>query len=327
MTVAVMLLQYNHMKKLPIIKLSKLRRIKKPNWDYKKLAIKASILAGILLISSGYLAYTKLYLTNDRRFWMAIDNNLSTKSVVQEVSTGGTGNRNVDKTRFNFGVEATIDKISSISSKTATTDSNVGTHTVTTTKGQYVSYLNINTNEKKADGSDYNFDSIKGLWAKQPDATSTEEADNLKLSFIQPHVTLAPFGNLSAATRRSIVNDLKSSGAYVIDYANTHIQEVDGQKYIAYPVSVKLKKYVSILQKNFDALGYGTFPPLDASKYAENSHYSATFFINPSDNSMHSIELENQTEVYTNYGVISKAPVPAEAITLDALQERLQKLQ
>ena len=328
MTVALMLLQYTYMKKfmkkLPSIRLP---RIKKPNWNYKKLAVRISIIAALLLVTSSYVAYKRLYLTNERRFWIAMNNNLSTKSVVQTVESGGTGNKDIEKTRFNFGIEASIDKISTVSSKTATTLSNVSTRTITTPSAQYVSYLNIDTSEVKADGSSYDFSSVKGVWAKMTDAANNEEKDNLLLNYIQPHVTVLPFSNLDAGTRSSFIKEIRSSGAYEINFADSTVIEKDGKKYIAYPVNIQLKKYVSLLQKNFNLMGYGTFPALDTERYKEGSHYSATILVDPSSNNFYSVQTDNQVETYGNYGVFSRAPVPQNYLTMAELQEKLQKLQ
>jgi len=314
------------MKKLPKLRIPKIK-IKKPKLDYKKLAIRLTVLGVFLLSITGYVAYNKLYLTNERRFWMAIENSLATRSVVRSVESGGTGNRTVEQTRFNFGTEATVDRITSVGTKSATSESNVTTQNILTPTAQYVRYINISTSEKKADGTDYNFDSVKGVWAKQAEAATPEEADRLKLSYVQPQVTVAPFGNLSPNDRRQIVKELKESGAYEIDFNNTKSQVVDDRNYTVYAARVRLKKYVQVLQKHFNAMGFGVFPPLNADNYADKARYNAQFLVDPRDNTIAGIKLDSQVENYTNYGAHVKAAIPKEAIPIDVLQEKLQSLQ
>src|SRR4051812_43601087 len=99
-------------------------KIRRPKIDYKKLARRLLALAVILLLISGYFAYTRIYLTPERRFWMAIDNNLSQPSVVRSSETGGTGNKSVETTRFAFGAQAAQDKVSNVGFKNATSESN-----------------------------------------------------------------------------------------------------------------------------------------------------------------------------------------------------------
>ena len=85
-----------------------------PKLNYKKLLRRTLTVAGIALVITGYIAYTRLYLTPERRFWMAISNNLSTPSVVRSTETGGTGNKSTELTRFVFGAQAAQDKVNNV---------------------------------------------------------------------------------------------------------------------------------------------------------------------------------------------------------------------
>lgn len=311
------------MKKLPKLRLPKSKR----KINYKKLTKRLVILSAILLAMSGYFAYNKLYLTNERRFWMAITNSMATRSVVRNVESGGTGNKTIETTRFNFGAESTVNRITSVGAKTATTESNVTTQNILTPTAQYVRYLDVSTSENKEDGNPYDFSKVKNVWAQQANATTPEEADRLKLSYIQPHITLAPFGNLSANDRNAIVKQMKDTAVYEIDYNNPLTQEVAGRNYLVFSAKVKLKQYVTILQANFSAMGFGVFPPLKADNYPDKARYNVQFLIDPRDNTIAGIKLDNQTENYTNYGVNMPAPIPTSTIALDQLQQQLQSLQ
>lgn len=314
------------MKKFQLPKLRRLK-LRLSTINYKKLALRMSVLAVVLVVGAGYIAYTRLYLTKERRFWQAIQNSMSTQSFVREVTSGGTGNRTVEKTRLNFGAEASIDKISSVSAKSATSESNVTTRSIMTPSAQYISYSNIFTTEKKASGEPFNFDSVNGIWAVQAQGTTPQELDQLKLEYVQQQVSIVPFGNLNAATRRTIINELKQSDVYEIDYTNIVKQEVEGKTYMAYPVRVKLRQYVAILQKHFDAMGFGMFPSLDPSQYAEKSRYNATLLLDLNSSTLRGISSSNQSEIYTNYGVSQKAPIPDKTVSLEDLQSKLQSLQ
>ncbi len=311
------------MKKLPKLRLPKLKR----NINYKKLAKRLVVLGAILLAISGYYAYNKLYLTNEKRFWLAIENSMSTRSVVRSVESGGTGNKTIETSRFHFGTESTVNRSTSVGSKSATSESNVTTQNILTPASQYVRYTDISTSELRADGTAYDFSSIKGIWAKQAQAGTPEEVDRLKLSYIQPHVTLVPFGNLRAIDRNKILKQMKDTAVYEIDFNNPSKQIINEQEYLIFSAKVKLKQYVSILQANFSAMGFGVFPPLNADNYPEKARYNVQFMIDPRSNVFAGIKLDNQTENYTNYGVNMQAPIPDTAIPLDQLQQQLQSLQ
>ena len=133
----------------------------------KKL-IKGTIVFAVLLsVISSYIWYTRVYLNTERRFWGAIENNLTINSVVRETRGGGSGNKSNEKTRFEFASQASQNKISSVSVKSATVESNVTTESILTPNAQYVRYLNVFSNQKKADGSNFDFSKITNVWAKQ----------------------------------------------------------------------------------------------------------------------------------------------------------------
>jgi len=300
-------------------------RLKRIN--YQKLFYRVLAVASVLLLASAYLSYTRLYLTPERRFWMAINNSLSTPSVVKATETGGTGNKTTEATRFIYGAQAAQNKLNSVSFKTATSESNVTTETITTPKTQYVRYVNIFSTEKKEGGGAYNFESVIGRWAKQDVGNEASALDNQRLTYIQPLVTLVPFGNLTADARNELLAYMKSNGAYNVDFTNVQYQMENGKKYATYPVKVMTKKYVTALQKFFTAAGFGDFPPLDASGYPENARVNATFRIDMKSGTVAGISFNGQTENYLNNGVANELKMPTATLSLDELQSRLQSAQ
>ena len=308
------------MKKLPRVKLPRIKV------NLKKLAVALVALGLVSSIVGGVLAYNRLYMTNERRFWLAIENSMSTTSVLREVQQGGTGNKQIDRTRFTFGQQAVANKISSVSEKSATTESNVTTETLQTPTSQYIRYLNIYTNEKKQDGSSYDFSSVRGVWAKESEATTVDAKAEAKLVFAQPHITLAMFGSLAPADRRATVKELQDSGAYDIDYKSVTNEEIDGETYIVYSVRVMTKKYVGVLQKHLVRMGYGEFPPLDPANYPENARVNAQFLVNKKSGVLSGLMFNGVTEKYTNYGLTQQIALPVNTVSIDELQSQLQSL-
>jgi hypothetical protein len=296
--------------------------------DYKKLFYRVLSLSAVLLLVSGYIAYTRLYLTPERRFWRAVSNSLSTPSVVRSTESGGTGNKSTEVTRFTYGAQAVQNKISSVGFKNATAQSNVVTQTMSTPKTQYVRYLSIFSTERKEDGSRYDFSKVIGTWAKEDENRDEEAVENQRTSFIQPLVTLIPFGNLSADVRNELVADLRNSGAFEVNYKIVAPRESDeGIKYLDYRVKVHTKKYVTILQKYFKVAGYGEFPPLNPSGYSDAAKVVADFTIDMKRESIAGIAFNEQTENYSNFGVAQHVNIPTKTVSLGELQKRLQSAQ
>jgi hypothetical protein len=296
--------------------------------DYKKLFYRVVVLAAVLLVVSGYLSYTRLYLTPERRFWMAMNNNLSTPSVVSATETGGTGNKSTEVTRFTFGGQEAQDKVTSVGFKNATSESKVVTETITTPETQYVRYLNIFSSEKRDNGSDYDFSKVIGNWAKDNVGTDAEALDNQRLTYAQPLITLAPFGNLAADARQAVMADLRNSGSYDVDYNGATYQTTEeGRKQMTLAVKVHTKKYVGVLQRYFRVAVFGEFPPLDPSGYSESARVNATFLIDMRSNTLAGISFNGQNESYGDFGVLEPVALPSKTISLDELQQRLQTAQ
>ncbi len=288
---------------------------------------KSLILSIVLCAVSGYMAYTRLYLTPERRFWKAIGNSLSTRSIVRETQAGGSGNKSIEKTRFVFGDQPNQTKISSINNKTATSESNVITESILLPTTQYVRYKELFSTEKKTDGGDYDFSKIKNVWAKQDDAKDEESKQQQRLAYIQPLITLVPFGNLSPSQRSSVLNRLKNDKAYVVDFDHVTYSKVNGRQYALYNVQVKTKKYVGALQEYLRDLGLGEFPPLNPANYPDNARVNALFLVETRGNVITAVTYNGQNEHYQDYGVISQIDLPSKTIGLSELQERLQAVE
>lgn len=311
------------------MKLPKIRRpvLRTARINYRTLVRRLVTLSLLLLLVGSYLAYTRLYLTNERRFWMAINNSMSTPSVVKTVETGGTGNKSIKVTRYVYGSQAAQDEVSSVGFKNATSESNVTIETITTPSTQYVRYANIFSTEKTASGGAYNFESLKNVWAKQASTTSAEQINEKRLSYLQSQVTLVPFGNLTASARQAITAELKAKHAYEVDFINANTQADDSGTFISYSVRVHTKQYVTILRNYFKTAGLGDFPALDPTGYAEGARVNANILVNKKNNMVSGVSFNNQIESYGNYGVLKNVDLPVKTVSIDELQSKLQSAQ
>ena len=121
-------------------------------WNLRRLATSFMLLGLAIIVVGSYLAYTKLYMTNERKFWLAVDNSLATKSVTRELKSGGRGNQVVQSQRFAFAPQmATESKVSYVQ-KSAVTDTSVVTEGVSFPDSQYQRYVKFKTNQTNSDG-------------------------------------------------------------------------------------------------------------------------------------------------------------------------------
>lgn len=296
----------------------------------KRVAKSLLIFGTLLLVISGSLAYTRLYMTPERRFWSAIENGLRTESVVKEVVTKNPNGTTITDSRLSFAPLVYSETKTATHQRIDTqTSSDVVTRTLTTPKDAFVRYDSINSNEKKPNGSKYDFSSIEGLWAKRDssDYTETDLLERLSASYIQT----VPFANLDLKESNQFIDKLKASGAYEVDFSQT--AEDHDNDLTVYTVNLKAKAYVAVLQDMFKQLGLGESTNLDASQYDETSSIKLHIAINGANQVRkvaypQSGKNDSNFETYRDYGArVPVNPDTQHAVSFSDLQTRMNSIQ
>lgn len=292
-------------------------------WNLRKLVRNMSILAVIVGIVGGYLWFSRMYTTDERRFWIAVENSLSTQSVTRTLVNGGSGNKVVQDQQFFFSPQMASKSHVSFVQKNATTDTAVETEGVSYPDKQYSRYTAFRTNQQKEDGSIPSLDSVLGKW--EGDLVKDEDKEQARLQYVSELVTLAVFGNYDAKFRKELLSELKTNGTYEINKAGITLDEKDGRKTIIVPVKVKLKNYTSLLQKAFMKAGYGEFPALNPENYREDATINATFAIDYKSNSISGIQFGTRQESYSSYGINTTVVTPETTFTDGGLENFVQQ--
>ena len=292
-------------------------------WNLRKLTAIMLVIALLLGIVATTFWYNELFMTNERRFWNAIGNSMSTQSVVRTLTNGGSGNQVVQQNRFFFGEETLAESRVEFTNRSATVDTSVATEGITTLDSQFSRYVAFETNEAREDGSVPNLDGLLGLWSGE--TVGEDGLEEARLNYVSELVTLAVFGNFDSAFRSSVVEAFRDNDVYQFD-VNT-VQEVveNDEVLLSYGVSVGLRAYAEQLQRSFMQAGLGDFPPLDPENYREDSRISARFLIRPEDNTLRGIQFGDRNETYANYGVIKDIEIPTPVLTPEELEAQVQQ--
>jgi hypothetical protein len=293
------------------------------SWDLRKLAKRMVVLAVLFGIVGGYLGYTRVYLSDERRFWIAINNSMSTKSVTRTLTNGGSGNKVVQDQQFFFAPQMAIKSHVSFAQKTATVDTKVETEGYATPKNQYSRYTAFSTNQKKSDGTVPTLDNVLGQW--EISEVPQENQDEARVNYLGELVTLAVYGNYDASTRNELVKELKSTAAYTIDFNNVSIDTKNDKQVRVIPVTVKLKNYATVLQKAFKSAGYGEFPALNPENYNDDSTIKAQFTLDYRNNSIVGITFGTREESYSGYGIATEAKAPEAKYKSGELEKIVQE--
>lgn len=289
------------------------------SWNLAKLTKYFLIIAAVLLLVSAWLWYTRLYMTNERRFWSAIESSMSTPSVVRTLEQGGTGNKVVQQYRFHYAPQQVIENRVSFEQKSATVDTSVVTEGIIFPDDQYLRYVSFENNSPSGE-SVSDIDELLGVWARQ----ESVDVEDSRLNYLSEYVTLVVFGNFPANVRNEIMQELQEKNVYSIDFENAIEDKVDGDSVLRYATIVDLQAFAETLNNAFIRAGYGEFPPLSPENYREGSTLNSSIVVRKRDNTIVEVNFGNRQEQYSNYGVIKNIEAPEAPITIDELQSKVQ---
>jgi hypothetical protein len=311
----------------------KINRLKQVNVNVKKsllalnlrkVALRLTALAVVLAIVSGVFWYKDIYMTDERRFWLAMDNSMATPSVVRTLTSGGTGNQVIQENRFFFSPDVLSQSRVEFSNRSATVETTVVTEGISTLDSQFSRYIQFETNDPREDGTVPSLDEVLGKWAGQ--TAPEEEEENARLNYVSELVTLAIFGNFDPAYRSQVIETFKSNDTYRIATQNIVEDTVNGETVLVYPVSVGLQSFAEQLQAGFVRTGLGDFPPLNPDNYREDSRVSAQIAVRKKDNTIVGILFGDRQESYQNYGVQKEVELPSPEFTPQELETTVQNL-
>ena len=292
------------------------------SWNLRKLTQTMVFMAIPIALAGSYLWYNRLYLNDERRVWLALNNSMATSSVTRTLTSGGTGNKVVQYQQFFYAPQAVTKSKVTFSQKSATIETNVATEGVSYLDRQYSRYTLFNTNQKKPDGSAPSLDAILGKWGKN--TQTPEEQASARDGYVGELISLAIFGNFDAQFRAEAIKEMKQSGVYTIDVNGITRESVEGKQVLNVPVTVKLKPFAALLQKAFVKAGYGAFEPLNPDNFREDSTLGATFLVDRKSNSLFGVQYGDRQEKYTGYGVNQQVVEPTSDITSEDLEKKVR---
>lgn len=275
----------------------------------------------IIAVVAAWFWYFNIYMTTERRFWSAINTSMATPSAVRTLQEGASGNQVVQQYRFFYSPEKVFQNKVSYTERDATTNTFVETEGIVYyPQEQFLRYTAFDSRQDEKTA--VNIDELLGVWASQ----DTQDPEQDKLNFQSELVTLAIFGNYDARFRNEIMNDLKQGGAYGdVSIALEDVNE-NGDDVLNYTVTVRLKPYVTALNKSFERAGYDAFPPLNPDNYEDDATVPATFTVRKRDNTITNISFGGRTEAYSNYGVSVSPNRPDAELSVEELQQRVQEV-
>jgi hypothetical protein len=291
------------------------------HWNFRKLTTYIVLLAVTIGLVSAWFWYFNMYMTTERRFWSAINTSMATPSAVRTLQEGESGNLVEQKYRFFYSPEKVFQNRVSYTERNATTNTFVETEGIVYyPQDQFLRYTAFSSRQDTEDP--VNIDELIGIWASQ----DSQESEQDKQTYQSELITLAIFGNFDARFRNELLRDFKSTNTYGdVSIALEDVDD-DGNDILTYSVNVKLKSYITALNKAFERAGYDEFPPLDPSNYEDGSTVPATFTVRKRGNIITKISFGGRSETYSNYGVSIVPERPEASLTVEELQQQVRQV-
>jgi len=290
-------------------------------WDLSILIKIIMSLGLILALTSSYLWYSRLYMTDERIFWAAIENSMSTSSVTRTVNSGGSGNGLTQQHQLVFSPNPAIASKVTVANASATENISVVTEGRNFLDAQYSRYteLSIDRNGQPSVG----VGDLLNKWESIESGDSDPET--VRLNYLGELVTLVVFGNYDPDYRREMISNMKESGVYSIDLASTQDSVLNNEESIVYAVTVNLKGYVAQLNKAFVDAGFGEFPALNPDNYEETSEVRMQVHVVKRTGSIAQITYAGREESFSAYGIYREVDRPVAEFGAGELERAVQQ--
>jgi hypothetical protein len=291
------------------------------HWNFKKITRYFVAFGIVIALATSYLWYSQLYMTPERRFWLAINNSMATPSVVRTLTQGGSGNQVVQQYRFNFAPQRVVQNKVVYTEKSSTTDTSVTTEGIVFPTEQYLRYTEF-TNSRSDGQSGTDIDEVLGKWA----VDVAEDEDQAKLNYLSEQVSLVIFGNYGANVRNDVLKEMQNKQVYGDNLSIVLEDKLNGEPAYQYSINVKLRDYAQILNSAFVKAGYGEFAPLSPDNYREDARVNGVVYVSKKSNNIIGVSFGGRDEQYGNYGVIQNVNKPEASLTVEELQTEVQQL-
>ena len=275
----------------------------------------------LLIIISSSIWLRQVYYSPERVFNAMLENNLSTNGVTRTRVQEQQGGKKEDIEQVSFVPEAAVRSLQTINQQGANGTNKVITESIGTLNNDYSQFITIDVSEKDASGKKLNYASVEKQWGK------TDSKEQVAQIFRSTVLSPIPFANLDQGARTKIIDLMKQSKAYDVQYARVKTVKVNGVDALAFPVKINSEKYVGVLKELAKYLGLKDTNDLNPADFKDQPPIEVT--INVGKLSRQILEVQyagGQKETYSAYGMSTPIALPKSTISLNALQQKAEEI-
>ena len=285
-------------------------------------------LGGAVLLVVGLMVWCmRVSVTPQRVFWGTVSRGLVTSGVTIKSEQDGNGINAKQTMQFSVGVNtnnASHALTTLTQGKTVVQNEMIASSTT-----DYVRYVNITTDQKKANGKPIDFSKVFGVWAAGPANSGQFFAQSVLGSSLPVGGIVVPIGNLPASQRSEMIKEIKNDNVYQVAFDKTKKQHVDGRLQYVYEVTVRPSAYIAMIKQFAHEAGLHGLEQVDPSAYAAQKPFKFLMTIDARSRQVVYVSTTDSTshQTYTSYDVPVQADIPKNAITTAKLQQLLSNLQ
>lgn len=285
----------------------------------------------VVLLVSGYLWWSKVYLSPQQVFWSTVENSLSTKGVTTELDQSAQGSSLKQVVQMELGTTNMAHSLTTL--KQGNTE--VKTEILGTSEADYTRYRSIKTDQKNAEGKPLDVSKVVGVWSKSDDTQQTDTQSSGHQLFAQAVLGIGlpvgsvpmPLGEVSAGQREDLLREMKSENMYDVPFKNVKKEHKAGRLLYTYDVKIQTILYVRLMKEFARDLGLHELDAVDPNTYQSAQPISVKLTVDAYSRQLVSVDSgQGYTQSYSGYGLPLKATIPNNAISTQELQKRLGAL-
>lgn len=197
------------------------------------------------------------------------------------------------------------------------------------TKDQdYTRYKSIETTQTDENGQPVDTSNIQNVWAKGPSSLLSQSALGLNLPLGALPI---PIGNLTPEKRSELLDFIKQSRVYQVDYDNVETARQNGRLQYTYNVKIQLILYADLLKRFGKSVGLNALAQLDPNAYSGAAPLELKMTVDVRSKHLVAVdvavsETQNYSYTYSAYDIPVSNKIPDQTITDVELQQRVQGL-
>jgi hypothetical protein len=281
-----------------------------------------SCAAVLLLVSGGWLWWSRVYQNPDRIFWDMMSTNLSTTGVTRVMKQQGNGLSVSQYTQVSFTSTPTVRALTVFKQSGNT----LATEEISDKNHDYVRYRQIHVPTKA--GKELDASAILGKWARLGDGQTVGSQLTGGL-YNQSLLDVLPMGNIAPQERSELLATMRKEKTFSYSDASVKKVKLNGRTTYLYSVNIQPKSYVQLMQRFEKLVGGTLYTSLKPNDFNGAKPIAIVLSVDARSHVLSQMyqTSSQRTLSYEGFGVANTDPMPKATITAAELTKRLSTLQ